>query len=76
MEILIMTIGFRLRMTACDVVVRYWGDVVPAEGIIAIVIVLYAYEIKHCLGFEIKWRVTDAFCRNMLGKGFDYVFGA
>lgn len=30
------------EVTACNVVIHYWSDVVPAGGIIAIVIVLYA----------------------------------
>lgn len=30
------------EITACNVVIHYWSDVVPAGGIIAIVIVLYA----------------------------------
>ncbi|GAP93354.2 putative amino acid permease [Rosellinia necatrix] len=30
------------EVTACDVVIHYWSDIVPAGGIIAIVIVLYA----------------------------------
>ncbi|KAI7174527.1 hypothetical protein KC343_g13390 [Hortaea werneckii] len=30
------------KITACNVIIHYWSDVVPAGGIIAIVIVLYA----------------------------------
>lgn len=30
------------EITACNVVIHYWSDVVPAGGIIAIVVVLYA----------------------------------
>lgn len=30
------------EVTACDVIIHYWSDVVPPAGIIAIVIVLYA----------------------------------
>ncbi|GAB7348428.1 hypothetical protein MBLNU459_g6851t3 [Dothideomycetes sp. NU459] len=30
------------EITACNVVIHYWSDIVPAGGIIAIVIVLYA----------------------------------
>ncbi|THY25315.1 amino acid permease [Aureobasidium pullulans] len=30
------------EVTACNVVIHYWSDIVPAGGIIAIVIVLYA----------------------------------
>ncbi|KAK3630145.1 general amino acid permease agp2 [Elasticomyces elasticus] len=30
------------EITACNVVIHYWSDVVPAGGIIAIVLVLYA----------------------------------
>jgi amino acid transporter len=30
------------EITACNVIIHYWSDVVPAGGIIAIVIVLYA----------------------------------
>ena len=31
------------EITACNVIIHFWSDVVPAGGIIAIVIVLYAY---------------------------------
>ena len=31
------------EITACNVIIHYWSDVVPAGGIIAIVIVLYGY---------------------------------
>ena len=30
------------EIVACNVIIHYWSDVVPAGGIIAIVIVLYA----------------------------------
>lgn len=30
------------EVTACDVIIHYWSDIVPPAGIIAIVIVLYA----------------------------------
>lgn len=34
------------EVTACNVIIHYWSDIVPAGGIIAIVIVLYAYVLS------------------------------
>jgi len=31
------------EITACNVVIHYWSDIVPAGGIIAITIVIYGY---------------------------------
>jgi amino acid transporter len=31
------------EITACNVIIHYWSDAVPAGGIIAITIVLYGY---------------------------------
>lgn len=31
------------EITACNVIIHYWSDAVPAGGIIAIIIVLYGY---------------------------------
>jgi amino acid permease len=33
------------EITACNVIITYWSDVIPVGGIIAIVIVLYGYGI-------------------------------
>jgi len=45
------------EITACNVIITYWSDVVPVGAIIAIVIVLYGYGIKatHDIHF-----ITDA----------------
>lgn len=32
------------EIVACNVIIHFWSDIVPAGGIIAIVIVLYAYD--------------------------------
>ena len=37
------------EITACNVIIHFWSDVVPAGGIIAIVIILYAY-VDHIPG--------------------------
>ena len=33
------------EVVACNLIIHYWSDVVPASGIIAIIIVLYGYKI-------------------------------
>lgn len=45
------------EIVACNVIIHYWSNVVPAGGIIAIVIVLYGYirlsllfRSSHCSG--------------------------
>lgn len=30
------------EVTACNVIIKFWSDIVPAGGIIAIVLILYA----------------------------------
>ena len=35
------------EITACNVIIHYWSDAVPAGGIIAITIVLYGYVVIH-----------------------------
>jgi len=32
------------EIVACNVIIHYWSDAVPVEGVIAIVIVLYGYD--------------------------------
>ena len=41
------------EIVACNVVIHYWSDIVPAGGIIAIIILSYAYVTLHAL------RATD-----------------
>lgn len=38
------------EIVACNVIIHYWSDIVPAGGIIAIVIVLYGYDTTHKIG--------------------------
>lgn len=38
------------EIVACNVIIHYWSDIVPAGGIIAIVIVLYGYDTTHKFG--------------------------
>lgn len=40
------------EIVACNLIIHYWSDAVPAGGIIAIVIVMYGYvnAIPSCLG--------------------------
>lgn len=39
------------EIVACNVIIHYWSDAVPAGGIIAIIIVLYAYVIPSLITF-------------------------
>jgi yeast amino acid transporter len=41
------------EITACNVIIHYWSDAVPAGGIIAIIIVLYGYVYKSFFFFLI-----------------------
>lgn len=46
------------EVVACNVIIHYWSDIVPAGGIIAIVLVLYgcvhlfrlSNALQHCFG--------------------------
>lgn len=40
------------EIVACNVVIHYWSDVVPAGAIIAIVILLYGFVGSLALGFS------------------------
>lgn len=40
------------EIVACNVIIHFWSDVVPAGGIIAIVIVLYAYVLYFVLSLS------------------------
>ncbi|KAI0404006.1 amino acid permease/ SLC12A domain-containing protein [Xylaria palmicola] len=53
------------EVTACNVIIHYWSDVVPAAGIIAIVVVLYAVINVQA----IKWYGETEFWA-ALGKVF------
>lgn len=46
------------EIVACNVIIHYWSDVVPAGGIIAIVIVLYGYA---CLRSLLVTQLTIQF---------------
>ena len=37
------------EVVACNLIIHYWSDAVPAGGIIAIIIVLYGYELRSML---------------------------
>jgi len=53
------------EITACNVIFHYWSDVVPAGGIIAIVLVLYALINL----FAVQWYGESEFWA-ALGKVF------
>jgi amino acid transporter len=42
------------EVTACNVIIHYWSDIVPAGGIIAITLVLYAYVTTLRLPYRIS----------------------
>jgi yeast amino acid transporter len=37
------------EVVGCNLIIHYWSDAVPAGGIIAIIIVLYGYELRSML---------------------------
>lgn len=50
------------EIVACNVIIHYWSDAVPAGGIIAIVIVLYGYAVQICfLAYSANIVVSSMF---------------
>ena len=48
------------EVVACNVIIHYWSDIVPAGGIIAIIIVLYAYVHYHQPTFKFSIKSKKA----------------
>ena len=40
------------EIVACNLIIHYWSDVVPAGGVIAIIIFLYGYVLFPLAGFH------------------------
>ena len=66
------------EIVACNVIIHFWSDVVPAGGIIAITIVLYAYvHLYHSrslwdLLIEYVYRVINLMAVKWYANQFDY----
>ncbi len=42
------------EIVACNVIIHYWSDAVPVEGVIAMVIVLYGYDSQPTESFRMR----------------------
>ena len=46
------------EIVACNLIIHYWSDIIPAGGVIAIIIVLYGYVLHtNC------WRIRASIMR-------------
>ena len=52
------------EVTACNVIIHFWSDIVPVGGIIAIVLTLYAYASQLFISISTKLAMRGLLTRS------------